>query len=363
MVYGHAAGTYRAAHQRAVRTGIHLAHAAPLAESHPTGQTWADLDYIASKHGDTYVFVGERPPKLSDCARHLNLAFDTPVSTYSKNKNNEPDCKYTKAGRNTPSLRRRRRPFLPIARYVKAGHRQTGNSVSVTRALENPVIMMETMIDRLKNSKNDTTPANPNRKTTSKKTHFSTPLQARQIFKQKLKEYDMPLRFDLLSLNTRCVKILRNVQKTLLEKSPMIYQPSKWADDESMESLVEQMLEYVAQGGRTYLEVSRFREACALVNQVISEEGNAEYLAAQARVGIVRGPRPPLKDSSEDLEDPAVNFVPASCRYLMHEFSEEEIAQFKSRAGSTENPLHLACIEHHEFPQWERENRWDYPPV
>jgi hypothetical protein len=363
LVYGHVAGTYRTAHQRAVRTGIHLAHAATLAESHPTGQSWADLEYIASKHGDAYVFVGERPHKLSDCARHLNLAFDTPASTYSKNRKNEPDCKYSKAGRNTPSPRRRRRTFHPIARYVKAGHQQTGDHVFVTRALENPVVMMETMIDRLKNSENATASANPDRRTTSKKTHFPTSLQALQIFKQTLKEDDMPLRFDLLRLNLRCVKLLRNVQETLLEKSPMIYDSPKWAGDESIDGLIGHMLEYVARGGRTYLEVSRFREACTLVNQIISEEGNAEYLAAQARVGIVRGPQLPLKESSQDLEDPAVNFVPASYRCLVDEFSDEEIALFKSRAGSTENALNLTCIEPHEFPQWEREHRWGYPTV
>jgi hypothetical protein len=50
--------------------------------------------------------------------------------------------------------------------------------------------------------------------------HFITLLQSLKIFKQALKEDDLPLRFDLRSMHRRCAQLLHRIQETCLEQLP-----------------------------------------------------------------------------------------------------------------------------------------------
>jgi hypothetical protein len=86
LVHHHRLGTRIAADQGPVRTAIHVTHAASLAGAIPKLGAWADLDYIVQKHGDAYLFVGQRPTRLFDCFRCMSLSCGSSASRFSLNK-------------------------------------------------------------------------------------------------------------------------------------------------------------------------------------------------------------------------------------------------------------------------------------
>lgn len=190
---------------------------------------------------------------------------------------------------------------------------------------------MEALVSRLINSKDVTCPANPHNEEAYKKTHFLTPLQSLKIFKEALKEDDLPLRFDMTSLVWRCMDLLKSLQHLCLELSPLDYSVSEWSGDYHVRTIVMHMLEGVAGAKRE--QPTRFDEACVIVHDVIAREGNVEILAAQRRTVIVRGPARVEEEDPEDFEDPAENFVPYRLRGLMGHISADGIAHLRSRAG------------------------------
>lgn len=175
LVFGHVSGTRIAADQGPVRTAIHLTHAVALAGVIPVGRAWADLDYIVEKHGNAYLFVGERPTRIVDCFRRMYLAFGSSASIFSMDKNKQVDNSDLKRERDPPSIQRLHRRLLPMSRYAEASTKLNSGKFQPTRAAQDTFVMMELLINRLMNSRDITCPANPSNEKIQQKTHFMTP--------------------------------------------------------------------------------------------------------------------------------------------------------------------------------------------
>jgi hypothetical protein len=337
LVSYHRLGIRIAADQGPVRTAMHLTHAVALTGLIPIGRAWADLEYIIRKHGDPYLFVGERPTKLFDCSRRMSLAFGSSASNFSLNKNLKADSRIIKGARDPPSHQKLHRRLRPISRYVEAYEKQQGIRCGPTRAASDTFVMMEHLVNRLIHSKDLSCPANPYNDKCIETTCHMTPLQSLRIFKQALKEDDFALRFDFASLNWRCVQLLRRIQKICLEMSPLDYPSKKWGGDYALNGFIIHMFAGVAGVARD--QPTRFLEACALVCEVIVEEGNVEYLKAEARVGIKMGTAVDPEVDPENFEDPVHNFVHPKYRGFIHEYSAEKLARFKSRGEDETAPV------------------------
>ncbi|KAF2818966.1 hypothetical protein CC86DRAFT_413345 [Ophiobolus disseminans] len=337
LVFGHRMGTRIAADQGPVGTAIHLNHAVSLAGFTPVGRAWADLDYIIEKHGDAYLFVGHRPTKLFDCFRHMSLSFGTCTSSFSAEKKRNVNSRYLKRQQDPPSIQKLHRRLNPISRYAQAGVKLDASTFRPTRAADDTFVMMELLVNRLVNSKDITCPADPQDESAAQKIRHMSPIQSLTIFKQALKEDDFPLRLDLMSLKWRCIKLLRGIQKICLEQSPLDCPLEQWEGDRHLNGFIRHMFAGVA--GVKRAQPTRFTEACALVVDAIIREGNAEYLKAEARVGIKRGTAVDPEDDPECFEDPAQNFVPPNFRKNMSQYTAEELDTSKSRDGGAIFPL------------------------
>ena len=62
-------------------------------------------------------------------------------------------------------------------------------------------------------------------------------------------------------------------------------------------------------GGCATKQPTRFLETCALLREVMTSEGNVQYLEAEARVGIVSRT---ASGEPENFEDPIKDYPPSS---------------------------------------------------
>jgi hypothetical protein len=328
LVRGHQTGVRIVADQGPVTTCIHLTHAVAIAGIIPVGRAWADLDYIISKHGAAYIFVGERPTKLSDCNPRMGLSIGIPASRLSLAKSRKKNSALSQTVIREYGKQKLLRRLLPISRYVDACFRLVdGATMKYNRAADDPFVMMEVLVNRLSNSQDVSCPANPHNEKPNHKWHVTTPLQSLKILKQVLKEDDLPLRFDLMSLNWRCIQLLRRIQRVCVEESSLDYPADKYGGDRNTRVVISKMLN--GESGVPHYEPTRFIEACATVFETIAKEGAIEYRQAVARRGILHGTAIDPKDDPEDFEDPAEYFAP---RIFVGDelISSEELAHSKS---------------------------------
>jgi hypothetical protein len=136
LVFGHVFGTRIAADQGPVRTAMHLTHAVTFFGNLPIGHVWADLEYIIKKHGDAYLFVGERPTKIFDCFRRMSLAFGSSASQFSVDKSRKADSRDLKRERDPQSIQKLHRRLLPLSRYVHASQKLNGGAIKPSRAAQ-----------------------------------------------------------------------------------------------------------------------------------------------------------------------------------------------------------------------------------
>ncbi len=107
------------------------------------------------------------------------------------------------------------------------------------------------------------------------------PLRMLTIFKERLKLEDEILQFDLLTLNERCVEMLRKIQTVWMEQSPLDYPRDEYDGDTKLNGCISHMLAGMAGVARS--EPTRFTEACRIVKEVIEAEGSIEYEKANTR--------------------------------------------------------------------------------
>ncbi|KAH8732430.1 hypothetical protein GQ44DRAFT_821706 [Phaeosphaeriaceae sp. PMI808] len=303
LVQCHLLGTRIAANLGLVTAVVHLSNAVALTGNIPNGRIWADLDYIIEKHGDAYLFVGERPTEPVECFRHLCLAFGCSAAFFSMNKKNYVDGRHSKnPSQASYQAYSRKRRLRPISRYAQASLAHHGFILEQTRASKDPVVMMKRLIDSLVNAKDVSRPADPYNEKTDQKACHMKPLQSLAIFKAALKMDDFPLRFDMASFNWRCLRLLRRIQKICVEESPCQYPKEEYGGDLNLRCCVVRMFRSL--GVMNDFQPNRFNETCALLIEVMTMKGNKDYLKAEARTGIKSGTAVDPKDDPEIFEDP-----------------------------------------------------------
>jgi hypothetical protein len=151
-----------------------------------------------------------------------------------------------------------------------------------TRAAEDPLAMLELLVAKCLEEYIDTvqsSSAHVNKDSlTRPKVH---PLRMLSIFKDRLKSEDNILRFYLLTLNDRCVEILRNAQAVCVKESPLDYPMEEYDGDTHLNGCISNMLAGMA--GLARSQPTRFTEACRIVKEVIETEGSIENEKANTR--------------------------------------------------------------------------------
>lgn len=302
-------GTGMAAEQGLIIWVMHLMHAGHLASLIPKSTCWSDLDYIIRRQGEAFIFVGGRPTKLFDCFRRLAITNGVSPSIFSLDKNWNPNSRKIKqleSGieladadmRRTRFLQRR---FQPMSRYVQLYTHLDGTKVKLSRAADEPGAMLEQIVQKILDSeKKPGTEKRADRKL--------SPVESMKVFKNALKEDEFALRFDMMTLNHRCLELLRRIEYICVTRSPLEYPPHEYGHDKNLIDVCCHMLAGVA--GVPSMQSTRFREACQEISALIASEGNSEYLKAESRVGIIRTTAANLKDDPEIFNSPPMNRVP-----------------------------------------------------
>ncbi len=147
--------------------------------------------------------------------------------------------------------------------------------VSIKAATE-PLVMLEMLVAKYLESKADNVGEVPtNGKKHSPMHPTARPLSIISIFKYSLKSEESISRFDLLTLNQRCVELLRKVNAVCVEQSPLDYLMEKYGGDRQLNSCVSHMMAGVLSLQRH--QPTRFQEACLFVKEVVEAAGDAEY--------------------------------------------------------------------------------------
>jgi hypothetical protein len=334
LVKYHRMGTRLAGDQGPLRCAIHLSQAAHIVGSSyvPTDLKWADLDYIVGKYGDSWLFTGERPKTLRSCVIQLGLSFGDNLSMYSRNKKMETDSRIMKRIKNRgedPGPRFLKRQLMCISRYAQLSERIEGKKCMLSRAAEDPGVMLEMLVNKYLDTEDVNRSADPYNEKKTKEHRIMTPLQSFTVFKTALKADDFPLRFNMIDLNERCVELFRRIQRVCLERSPLDYPLDQYGADKDLVAVLGHMFIGIANSEIT--QFSRFRDACELLAEVINKDGNVEYLKAEAWTGIVSGTAVSLKDDPEELENPIHDQVPIMIRDAMENLSPIELEKLKIR--------------------------------
>ncbi|PMD30202.1 hypothetical protein L207DRAFT_592660 [Hyaloscypha variabilis F] len=200
--------------QAAIITSIHLYNACQQSRYLSESLEWTDLERLIELQDPSWIFVGDRPKLPGKCFSHYNL-MGVSATAFSKNRH----------GKST--MRLNRNVSLPIAQkknrrlkhmstyfalmYVFNQHAKPGTARwSLTRAADDPLVMLEKLVERDLAASNDAAAGitNDSRKplATRPKVH---PLKMISILKNSLKSEEEIFRFDLVTLNQRCVEMLR----------------------------------------------------------------------------------------------------------------------------------------------------------
>lgn len=140
-----------------------------------------------------------------------------------------------------------------------------------SRASEDPTVMLEMMVSTYleRESKAVQGPA----KKASRQTKLD-PLRMLTVFKGCMTADEVMLRFDYLTLNQRCITLLRVLQKICIEKSPLNYPEEQWGGDRNMNELFNTMI--AGEIGLRHLQPTPFSEASLMDEKLTGSSGDAE---------------------------------------------------------------------------------------
>jgi hypothetical protein len=183
--------------------------------------------------------------------------------------------------------------------YVFNQHAKPGTARwSLTRAADDPLVMLEKFVERDLVASNDAAAGitNDNRKplATRPKVH---PLKMISILKNSLKSEEEIFRFDLVTLNQRCVEMLRKAQAICVEQSPHDYPKNEYDGDDKLNACIGHMLAGVAGVPRS--QPTRFLEACLIVKDTVESDGSSESQQAKARCFAQKNGGPMVIDKFE----------------------------------------------------------------
>jgi hypothetical protein len=175
--------------------------------------------------------------------------------------------------------------YVDLMNTSRKQARTGGARWASTRATNEPLAMLEMLVAKYVESEVD----KAGRMSTNGKKKSSThptihPLGMISIFKDYLKSEETIFRFDLLTLNQRCVELLRKVQAVCVEQSPLDYPVEEFASDHQFSNCFSHMMAGVLGPDHQQLIISQ--EACLIVKEVVKAEGDVEYGKAKSRCCI-----------------------------------------------------------------------------
>jgi hypothetical protein len=183
--------------------------------------------------------------------------------------------------RGVPQAQRKNRKFRLMSRYAELGcsgwnaGKIGAPRYTPTRARGDPIVMLEMLVAKTLEEKLDGTKISPY------KARKLAPLAMLSILKECFKAEELVFRFDFLTLNQRCVELLRRIQKVCLEQSPLDYPNVKYAGDQQVNNCFMHMV--AGEFGLERNQPTRFEETCLLLQEVVEAEGAAEFDRAKTR--------------------------------------------------------------------------------
>lgn len=154
-----------------------------------------------------------------------------------------------------------------------------------TRAATEPMVMLEKMAAKHLEaqallSKGPKPVQSPNKQTKMEPTAMI------EILKDRLVVEEEVFRFDLLTLNQRCIELLRQVQKICIDESPLDYDDGNldisFRGDKALNGIFSFML--AGEAGLERHQPSRFKEACGLVEELIATKDEGMIESKKAKI-------------------------------------------------------------------------------
>lgn len=159
-----------------------------------------------------------------------------------------------------------------------------------TRAATEPLVMLEMLVTRFLE---DQAKKYKNRKSRTRDQTMH-PLRMMSIFKDCLKSDEEKIRFDLVTLNQRCIELFRKIQILCVEQSPLDYPSDEFRGDLNLNRCIRKLMVGVDGGERQ--RPTRFPEASVKIKELIELEGASAIEQAKA-LCFVGG------DGSKKVED------------------------------------------------------------
>lgn len=283
MVLVHYLGVVGASRSAAVLAMIHLYNAVLADGALRADLIWADLEYVI-KDSEAHLFVGKRPCSAAEYNNHFLLAFGLASAHRKKiseeiwrptaHKVNVRHLKFPSAyvqqicvirGKTGLQYHLNTDPAAQIAKVVAAADPQQGRTRGKAKRLRHRPM---------------------------------SPLQTLHFFKQSMFRDQFALRFDFLSLNNRCLEAFR----TLQDLSGISYH--RYGADRDYGSIVIGILtEYRNAMDQPDYYTDKKARISQFLSDLITREGNREFLKAQEHVRVRSGPI--TKEQTLNLQSPA----------------------------------------------------------
>ena len=144
-----------------------------------------------------------------------------------------------------------------------------------TRATEDPLVMLEMLVAKCLGAAMGSAP----KRHKASSQHRMPPLKTFSIFRDQLKSEEICLRFDLLTLDERCIRLPHPEQSSLLSRWPFTYLEEHFGVVYGLGICFLQMLLNLDEGGG----FNGFYELCLKVKRTLTTEGDMEYKQALSR--------------------------------------------------------------------------------
>jgi hypothetical protein len=246
---------------------------------------WTDLEKLIGWEGSQWIFFGDRPETPDECfSRYI---FVMGVSTVAAARDRRGKLMHDFEARGVPQAQRKNRKFRLMSRYAELGcsgwnaGKIGGPRYTPTRARGDPIVMLEMLTAKTLEEKLDGTKISPYKARKLSKQAKLAPLAMLSTLKECFKAEELVFRFDFLTLNQRCVELLRRIQKVCLEQSPLDYPNVEYAGDQQVNNCFMHMV--AGEFGVERNQPTRFEEACLLLQEVVEAEGAAEFDRAKTR--------------------------------------------------------------------------------
>lgn len=263
----HGWGVLHAGHGR-ILILCHMYNTKTQSEYLKAGTRWADIDYLIEKQGESYMFVGDRPTTMFKCSVQLRLACGISLSTLWREKAAVIDHRLQVQ---VPSRDPR---YLKIFSALDQEFERRNGEFE--RAAFDPICMMERLII---NHMQETRKKRYTRLQHQEK--GLTPLQTLSVFKKAMKADEFAVRFDVSTLNTVCIQLMRAIQSH--------YQVHQSHRGDMM--FTQTAMDLITNSSKR--DDPKLSKVWSLVQEVIDNIGNHSYLNAGGNHNILHLARDP----------------------------------------------------------------------